>query len=195
MRLLSKPLRELAADDLSKYYWKAMTTWGAVDDFKHFLPRFFELIVTDNITFDAFMIFDRLEYGKWETWSLTEIESIKSVIEAWWINSTLLNCQFDGGNFGFFLRALGSVEPLINNWDVSVDTNSFRNLIYFVFDNFQLYKIGKNIDEKHFKVLSNWIAAQAPTMEQGFYYYEKTEPDFAQTISYCYDIALRQHAV
>ena len=40
MRLLSKPLRELAADDLSKYYWKAMTTWGAVDDFKHFWQHY-----------------------------------------------------------------------------------------------------------------------------------------------------------
>lgn len=41
--LFSKPLNELNQDDLSRYTGKAMTTWGNANDYKHFLPRIFEL--------------------------------------------------------------------------------------------------------------------------------------------------------
>jgi hypothetical protein len=42
--LESKPLRQLASSDLGRYAFKAMTTWGNQDDFRHFLPRIFELL-------------------------------------------------------------------------------------------------------------------------------------------------------
>jgi len=42
-RLCSKELRGLEENDISLYAYKAMTTWGDVEDFKHFLPRIFEL--------------------------------------------------------------------------------------------------------------------------------------------------------
>jgi hypothetical protein len=39
-RIKSKPLQELTEDDLQKYAFKAISTWGNVDDFRAFLPRF-----------------------------------------------------------------------------------------------------------------------------------------------------------
>ena len=42
--LSAKSLRNLSVDDLRIYYFKAMTTWGDINDFKHFLPRIFELL-------------------------------------------------------------------------------------------------------------------------------------------------------
>ncbi len=44
-KLHSKPLRKLEPDDVSRYSWKAMTTWGDVSDFKYFLPRLLEQLV------------------------------------------------------------------------------------------------------------------------------------------------------
>ena len=41
--LIAKRLRDLTDTDLKKYAFKALTTWGNADDFRHFLPRLFEL--------------------------------------------------------------------------------------------------------------------------------------------------------
>lgn len=48
MLLESKPLRQLSSSDLSRYSFKAMTTWGDKNDFRHFLPRIFELVVSEE---------------------------------------------------------------------------------------------------------------------------------------------------
>jgi len=40
----AKVLTELSPDDLNRFAFKAMTTWGTVEDFKHFLPRQRELL-------------------------------------------------------------------------------------------------------------------------------------------------------
>ena len=47
-KIHSKQLRELEEEDLSRYVFKAMTTWGDTDDFKHYLPRIFELLSTTD---------------------------------------------------------------------------------------------------------------------------------------------------
>jgi hypothetical protein len=191
--LYSKPLRELSYDELSHYYLKAMTTWGDVNDFKHFVPRFFELLATGTTLLDAFIIFDQLEYGGWDGWSLAEREAVKSFIIAWWESSTLSDWRFDGSDFVHFAKALGGIQPLLDNWKVAVDDDTFRNLINFIFDEYQMFSIGKGINEENYKILKDWVVGQAAVIEQGFYFYEKNDPDFAQKISYCYDIALRQH--
>src|SRR5438045_109945 len=44
-RIYARPLRALTMHDLMSYACSAMGTWGDVRDFKHFLPRIFELAV------------------------------------------------------------------------------------------------------------------------------------------------------
>lgn len=44
VRIHSKPLRQLDWADLQRFAHKSMSTWGDVDDFKHFLPRLLELL-------------------------------------------------------------------------------------------------------------------------------------------------------
>src|SRR5689334_4808434 len=46
-RLSAKPLRELTEADFGRYPGKAITTWGHDEDYKHFLPRLLELVLTD----------------------------------------------------------------------------------------------------------------------------------------------------
>jgi hypothetical protein len=40
-----------------------MTTWGNVDDFKHFLPRILELCIDHDLGIHPFGIFGKLKYG------------------------------------------------------------------------------------------------------------------------------------
>lgn len=71
-KIHSKPLRQLEEGDLSRYAHKAMTTWGDTEDFKHYLPRIFELLTTTDFIVDTFITLDKLEYGQWNNWPENE---------------------------------------------------------------------------------------------------------------------------
>jgi hypothetical protein len=70
--LTSKTLRLLTGDDIGEYAFSAMTTWGDVEDFKHFLPRIFELKAIDAVWTDTFVVLGKLEYASWRSWRKDE---------------------------------------------------------------------------------------------------------------------------
>jgi hypothetical protein len=85
MRLSAKPLRKLTSDDLGRYMFKAMTTWGDNRDFRHFLPRIMELVAQEDdlwIAVDKEIVFSKLTYGKWSTWPEREQEAIRAYFVA-----------------------------------------------------------------------------------------------------------------
>lgn len=51
-RLHSRRLRDLTGEDLSRFAFKALSTWGTLADLKHFLPRILELISLGQIDTD-----------------------------------------------------------------------------------------------------------------------------------------------
>ncbi len=84
--ICSKPLRELAAADLGKYAEKAITTWGDVEDWKHFLPRLMELIATEGLVHWANpeTVFSRFREGKWEGWDPVERHAVGFYFVSLW---------------------------------------------------------------------------------------------------------------
>ncbi len=85
-RLLSKSLRDLTATDLEDYAFSAMTTWGDVDDFKHFLPRLFEIVVAgERALFGLFEIVVKLQYADWPQWPEPEKEAVLNVFDDVWL--------------------------------------------------------------------------------------------------------------
>jgi hypothetical protein len=86
---------------------------------------------------------------------------------------------------------LNTVEPLLNNWTINIREDSFKNLVRFIFDNVQSYKIGKDISAETAIAINNWLLLHLTQLENGFYYYEQSDIAFAQTVSYCYDIVQR----
>jgi hypothetical protein len=84
-RLHMKPLRKLNADDLRQYAGDALFVWGEVDDFKHFLPRIFELEVEHGDSFvDPQVAFGKLNYGEWRRWSDAEQRCIEHFLKVLW---------------------------------------------------------------------------------------------------------------
>jgi len=81
-------LRELNAPELSRYAFKAMTTWGAVDDYKHFLPRILELIALgDNDAFAGLqleLVASKMHYGALTEWPSVERDALRTYIDALW---------------------------------------------------------------------------------------------------------------
>jgi hypothetical protein len=82
----SARLRDLTDAQLERFAFKAMTTWGTADDFRHFLPRIFELIALQG---EASAIgpetaFGKLSYGNWSSWPMPEREAIRAFFQALW---------------------------------------------------------------------------------------------------------------
>jgi len=83
--LHGRPLRKLRWKDFGVYLFKAMTTFGDSDDFKHFLPRLFELYVVDHMgaPYGVATLFAKLEYAGWASWPSAEREAIRSFVRVW----------------------------------------------------------------------------------------------------------------
>jgi len=79
------PLRELTVDDLEMLAFRAMTTFGDEQDYRHFLPRILELASfgrTPHIGFDLWLIGNKLTYGRWTTWPADEQAAISEWVQA-----------------------------------------------------------------------------------------------------------------
>ena len=185
-KLSSKALNLMEAEDISRYAWKAMTTWGEVEDFKHFLPRLLELIATTGIKYDSSVVLGKLEYAKWNDWDQTEKDAIRSFVLAWWAESVTKEVGLLV-DFIELYTLLGDIDPLLDCWVINFEDQSFRNLVWFIQLNYY-YLLGKKSYFKEFdpasihKLLS-WIIEKKGLLEQGFYHFETTDPEFAQKIS------------
>ncbi|MHB8629516.1 MAG: hypothetical protein ACYDBJ_23760 [Aggregatilineales bacterium] len=138
-RLESKPLRELTDDDLRKYASKALTTWGGVEDFKHFLPRLFELIAWYGYgsSVDPQIVFGKLPYSKsnGEIWSEAEQQAIESFCLAWW--QTTLDSYGNPPMEGYScLECIGQcvddLSPFLTVWRNDTSLSALRHIVDFV---------------------------------------------------------------
>lgn len=79
--LHAAPLRELGEEDFGRYPFKAMTTFGDVDDFRHFFPRIAELVTFEGAVgaCDLATLASKLAYGAWQTWPEPE----RAAVLAW----------------------------------------------------------------------------------------------------------------
>lgn len=82
-RLASSPLRELTCDALGRYAFKALTTWGTVDGFKHYLPRLLELTKAEDGLAPR-VVFGKLEYARWTSWPSVERDVVRGFLGLVW---------------------------------------------------------------------------------------------------------------
>ena len=80
-------MRELNSEDLNYFMASAITTYGNVEDYKHFLPRILELMVDNLDMADDFLTYEKLNYSKWSKWNVEEIIALKSFFEVLLINT------------------------------------------------------------------------------------------------------------
>lgn len=186
-KLAAKALNLMESEDISRYSWKAMTTWGEVEDFKHFLPRLFELIATTGLAYGHEVVLGKLEYAKWNDWEQAEKDAIRSFLLAWWRESLTKKEKWGLLQIKDLYPFFGDVAPFLERWSIDINDHSFRNLIHFILSNYH-----ELIERKsHFKEfapesinkLLSWIVAKKDLFEQGFYHFEATDPEFAQKIS------------
>lgn len=87
--LRAAPLHQLPPTAFKEYQKRAVTTWGTVDDFKHFVPRLFEIVghapESDRLgEVDPFYVFTKLDYAGWTSWPAKERSAVDDYLSALW---------------------------------------------------------------------------------------------------------------
>ncbi len=185
--LHSKPLKELNSEDLSRFSFKAMSTFGGVDDFKHFLPRILELSVNDELDVDEFIVLGKLDYGKWNDWPVNEQESIRELLLHWWCFQINNKSGFDLFLFVEIAKKLNDFTKMLDCWETAVESIGFVNLIEFIEFHFSNLTYGaeefKEWNKKQLNEFKMWINLKSGLIEKGFFHYESLDKSLAESAS------------
>lgn len=135
-RLHAIPLRELTPDQVGRYAFKAMTTWGTPEDFRHFLPRIFELLAADGggSWIDAEVAFGKLSYGDWHEWPADERETIRQYLRSLWAEVLATYPHpFCADSCLCSIAVTGDeMSPYVAAWDVGGRSTHARHFAAFV---------------------------------------------------------------
>jgi hypothetical protein len=132
--LRTKPLRDLTADELSRYSMKAISTWGTVEQFKYLLPRLFQLIVEEGFGFNPEILFGKPRYGEVALWPGRERIALQSYCDALWhsaLASYPVHERFRAfSSIDVCLCSVGQIvdelEPMLKSWDVDTNNNTLH---------------------------------------------------------------------
>ena len=189
--LQSKPLRALNDEDLTRYAHKCMTTWGSVNDFKHYVPRLFELTVSPNSLIDLHDLIGKLSYADWKHWPDREQESIKKFIEAFW-NYRSNHSSFDAILLLDIASIYTNINTLLQSWKIDIENKfTVNNFLNIIIDYTAIYNRKgpfKTLSNHDIVALTNWIERNYELLYDAFYFYESIDEELSNQISYTIDI-------
>lgn len=135
-RLHAAPLRELSAIDLRPYAFKAISTFGGVDEFRHFLPRIAELIALERAigACDFGVLIRKIDYAGWIRWPQPE----QDVVIRWL--AAVEEVSFAGVNGGdVAIRELwtaaqmrGAQSGFVDRWFAAPSEHAHKDLTHAV---------------------------------------------------------------
>jgi len=196
----SKPLRQLAGTDLSKYAFKAMTTWGDEEDLKHFLPRLLELWTEDDfmlLTDDQ--LIRKMRMAGWGAWPDDEEAAIKSFLIAWWpqILVSAPREELIRILIPLLYETFGDLGPFLKQWRELASTSepAMEALIGYI--SYLLIraprKYGTEEDERIRATVEEWLASTSirKTLEDAFFHFSAQRlttqiSEALQTIDACF---------
>jgi hypothetical protein len=183
--LTTTPLQALTESDIGRYHFKAMTTWGDTEDFRHFLPRIFELInkFPNDLYFGLERICDKLQYAQWLTWPLQEQQAVLTALLAHW---QLTLTDFDPHYDQMSIDYLHALEPMIEDispfltvWQDMESVATLRNMARFVLE--QQYGPFQ-------KQIINWLLQPAIRQRLEDYFFRYEQESFANELAQAIDI-------
>lgn len=137
-RLKSVTLGHLTVSDLDRYAFKAISTWGNVRHFKHFLPRLFELAVEDFLEFNfPEVLFGKLKYANWQTWPTLERMAIENFLVHFWQSQIEQPGNFPNDErietaLGALAYACETIQPFLDDWTQNGHVNALLHLAQFI---------------------------------------------------------------
>lgn len=204
-KLLSIPLRELSPGDLSRFTGKAMTTWGSARDYKHFLPRIFELTAEWRTpSYDIWIAFDKLNLAEWNTWAEKEQQAVHEFLLALWESALNDNSKTAEWEFKEYFSAIAHFYPrftdLLDVWTASKAKSAVKHLANFILNAHQIlfykFKIPGFYDqEENAHEFVDWILSDAilDKVQRAFFEFEKES--FAEEISWAEQVIVTERGL
>ena len=192
-RLFSKPLEKLTPDDLGRFAWKALTTWGTVEDVKHFLPRMFELVANDDCApFEREVLFGKLRLGEWRTWPEDERRTVEMFLDAVW--QDCLRSEAGGVWLDELLCGLGNavddLTPYLQSWIECKLRTGYEHLVEFVDWNSATLLKRKHLSnsfwsgaQAQMRQVVNWLASQRTVQTLELTFAAAPEADFSDAVA------------
>lgn len=181
-KVYAKKLKELTEEDLIYYARKAMTTWGNVSDYKHFLPRLLEVYSQkgNSSLIDLEVIHNKLEQGNWKEWQEEEQIIIINFVKSCWIesvNQRLNNDIYsDLTDFSHFLNE----QKLLDLWSYPTNKIALRNFVGYFYDNGNHF-IKKDCETELAYLLNKPNLIQE--LEKEFFRVESKDEEYSSEIS------------
>ena len=163
--LKQKKLAELTCDDMARYAFKAMTTWGTVDDFKHFLPRIMELVaINEEFPIEIEVAIGKLSYAQWLTWPEKERVVVEQFLEAWW-KDTLSQPFSESARLlsrdvlCSLAQVVEDIDPYLSHWESRSDVEASLHLAAFIDRNFDSLDKKDRVGDAFWKQESTMLQA------------------------------------
>lgn len=163
--LHAAPLRELTATHIGLYAFKAMTTWGGVNEFRHFLPRLFELMVIDDeFSTEPEVLVGKLAYAAWQTWPQEEQDAVRKFLQAWW-STTIASFPLQQRSItaSTAILSIATAEDdlawYLTHWTSPPTTAKCRHLAAFVND-YGWSELPKRLRSKESKLVKSKLQMQ-----------------------------------
>jgi hypothetical protein len=141
--LHEKPLRELTPRDLHGFAFSAITAIGDADDFRYFLPRILELLLSPEFRelVEPEVVLSKLSYGNWHVWPKSERQAVRYFLHSLWNH---VRTEAPGPHFynaigvdswlSAIARAETDLRPYLEDWHQDQSPEAAANLARFVAD-------------------------------------------------------------
>ncbi|MDQ2717087.1 MAG: hypothetical protein M3Z08_19460 [Chloroflexota bacterium] len=194
-RLHLVALRDLKPDDLHAYTVNALWTWGDLEDFKHFLPRYLELLSSHRYPdwYELDLLSVKMKYARWQTWPAEERKALESYFIRVWRAVLSSSYPSTHPNFGYarlFLRFIAQCtaeqEAFLDLWRQTQSLSALRHLAEFVRQEAFFIAAHRAVwwYEGQWDHISAWLlnARTRQILEEAFYRYyaEPFAPEFMQ---------------
>lgn len=188
-----KPLRDLTEKELGHISRSAISTFGTVDHYKHFLPRIFELMSQPNSNLtDSFTCFEKLNYGEWETWPDEEQRAIEHYFDVLWktviqdatTNAFQIQSAFD------IMMLYRPKEIIFTTWE---QTDTLPSTLFIVDSILSGWYCMNN--KRHLEIITNWLYSKAVLQKLERAFFRTKNPEIANRISITYTILEKKQSI
>ncbi len=184
--LVKRPMSDLSVEEIGHFARSAISTFGDIDDFKHFLPRILELFQDRTYDLiDDFLTFEKLNYAEWETWDEHEIEVIENYFLALWSKSVSdENCPDSFIENAFHLVSkYNGIEKALKIWENRCSKKSVGLIVEYILKNPH-----SRLRESDYYTFWNWASSETNLNRLEELYFEIEDELEASRISVAYTL-------
>lgn len=177
--LYGPALRDLRPHDVAKYARRALNTWGDTSEFRHFLPRLFELAAREPGSWcDVDLLIGKLQAAQWFEWPEVERSAVNGYLGALWA-VTLMRfpaAPRAGEVLGGVALAGADLAPYLHRFREATSIAAARHVVDLIRDNQEtLWRRGA-VDPDFWgpdavDVVTRWLRAPetAAALERAFF--------------------------